>query len=173
METHWNGSATSMPIDPTNPDHMRLAWNELDTAVEAGARTIGLDAFAHTLSPLWNLRPVLVAARLRHPGVKFVTEGRSCDVLHLIAPTWVDGYRAVPALGRPERVPVVRFEIADYLVPLHETWVGMQFDRSRDPQLWGPNSSLNAQMAEIDEVARLGYVPVSWITLDMRGPSAP
>jgi hypothetical protein len=173
VERYWNGSGSSEPINPANSEHLALAWAELDAAAETGARTIGLDAFAHTLSPAWNLWPMLKAARMRHPQLKFVTEGRSCDVLHLIAPTWCDGYRYRPVAGRQERIPVARFEIADYLAAGHETWVGMQFDRSRNPRLWGANCSLGAQLEEIRQVAKLGYVPVSWLPVDLRQIAGP
>jgi hypothetical protein len=173
VERGWNGHATSEPLDPMNPEHRAFAWRELDAAAECGAKTIGLDAFAHSLSPTWNLVKFLELALERHPSLKFVTEGRGCDVLHLFAPTWCDGYRYVPSPTRSERIPTCRFEVADYLVPGHETWVGMQFDRSRNSLLWGPNESINAQVTEIRAVQALGYVPVCWLPVDMRPFNSP
>jgi hypothetical protein len=164
----WWGDTQSEALDPNRADHLLLAWRELDQAVAAGAQTIGLDAFAHSHSPVWNLREFLKLARIKHPSLKFITEGRSCDILHVLAPTWTDGYRYTPVGGVPERIPMSRFVVADFLVPGHETWCGMQFDRSTNSTLWGPNASLDAQLAEVRDVASLGYVPVSWLPIDMR-----
>jgi hypothetical protein len=167
VESHWDDPSGD-PLDPSKPDHLERAWRELDGAADAGATMVGLDAFAHCYSPVWNLVPFIQAAKQRYPTIKFCSEGRCCDILHREAPTWVDGYRYQPIVGQPERVARVRFDIAEYIVPGQETWVGMQFDRSRNPALWGPNSSSEAQRNEIADVARLGYVPVSWLPFDLR-----
>ena len=164
----WWGDTQSEALDPNRADHLLLAWNELDQAVAAGAQTIGLDAFAHCYSPVWNLTEFLKLARIKYPNLKFISEGRSSDILHVLTPTWTDGYRYTPVADMPERIPMSRFVVADYLVPGHETWAGMCFDRSTNPILWGPNASLDAQLAEVRDVASLGYVPVSWLPIDMR-----
>jgi hypothetical protein len=167
VERSW-GDTQSEALDPNRADHLLLAWNELDQAVAAGAQTIGLDAFAHCYSPVWNLTEFLKLARIKYPNLKFISEGRSSDILHVLTPTWTDGYRYAPVADMPERIPMSRFVVADYLVPGHETWAGMCFDRSTNPILWGPNASLDAQLAEVRDVASLGYVPVSWLPIDMR-----
>jgi hypothetical protein len=87
--------------------------------------------------------------------------------MHTMAATWVDGYRIEQIFGLPVPVVTERFVVADYLVSGHETWVGMQFNRSRDHTLWGTTSTLAAQRIAVEKVAGLGYVPVNWVPMSM------
>ncbi len=145
---------------------MRETWmNELEAAVNAGATEIGLDAFVHGVSPVWELAACLRDAKLRFPNVRFCTEYRSSDLLHVMSATWTDCYRSTPLFNLPRIVARERFVIADYLVPGHETWVGMQFNLSQDPILWGNGSSRDAQRAAVANISALGYVPVTWVPM--------
>ncbi len=148
-----------------------LWFRELQQAVDAGAREIGLDAFVHHITPVWEQRQLLAEAQSRHPGVRFCIEERTCDIMHTMAATWVDGYRIEQIFGLPVPVVTERFVVADYLVSGHETWVGMQFNRSRDHTLWGTTSTLAAQRIAVEKVAGLGYVPVNWVPMSMEPQS--
>jgi len=165
--TQWlYGSAR--PLGVGDPTSFELCCRELDAACEAGATQIGLDAFSHSHLPLWSLIPHLNAMRQRQPHLTFCSEGRAPDILHLYAATWVDAYRYTVEPGRDELIPSQRFGIADYLAPGHETWVGMSFDRSLDPTLWGPSQSQVSQEAVIRTVMERGYIPVVWTTANLR-----
>lgn len=174
---HAANPSSGWADDPDRPLRLSDAagctrwFAELDTAVACGATEIGLDAFVHHITPVWEQRQFLVEARRRHPGIRFCIEERTCDILHTMAATWVDGYRIEQIFGLP--VPVVSepFTIAEFLVPGQETWVGMQFDRSRESALWGLSSTIGAQRAEIQKVAGLGYVPVNWVPMQMKSQS--
>jgi hypothetical protein len=151
---------------------MRDVWmSELEAAVGSGATEIGLDAFVHEISPVWELAAYLKAAKLRFPQVKFCTEYRSSDLLHVMSATWTDCYRSAPLFNLPNIVARERFLIADYLVPGHETWVGMQFNLSNDPKLWGNGSSREAQRAAVANIFALGYVPVTWVPMWLKQPN--
>jgi hypothetical protein len=135
----------AIALDPDNPDHLRLAVRELDTAIELGATLIGLDAFPQS-TPARQYR-YLAALRERAPGVTFVTELAASDLYHTQAPTWVNAWDI--------RGPHI---LADFLVPGHETWAGIRYDviESRTGR------RLNAfdRLDEVRRVARAGYVPV-------------
>jgi hypothetical protein len=151
---------------------MRDAWfRELDAAVATGASEIGLDAFAHEISPVWELAAYLRDAKARYPQLRFCIERRAADILHVLAPTWIDGYKSSPLFNLPTVVVSEPFVIADYLIPGQETWVGMQFNLSKDPLLWGTGASLDAQQAAVANIANLGYVPVTWVPMWLKQPT--
>ncbi len=147
-----------------NPNSIasRLCVAEMAAAVDSGATLVGLDAFAHVVTPIWALLPHLRQLQGQFPQVRFCTEGRSPDLLHLHAATWVDGFSVNDVSYRSRRVARDRFHLADFLVPGHETWLGMQFDRSNDPRLWGSSADSGAQRRDVEEAASWGYVPVVW-----------
>ena len=159
-----------MPLsraDLANPSHRALLQAELRAAVAAGAKVIGLDAFAHSHNPLWNLTGLLEFFRQEAPGVTFCTEGRACDILHRLAPTWLDAYSMhATSAGSKLRIRGP-FHLADFLVPGHETWAGMCYDRCGDPNLFGPNASAAAQTRDIHRIIQYGYVPVTWLPLHL------
>lgn len=154
-------------------DHaMKEVWfRELAEAVGSGATEIGLDAFAHDRAPVWELAAYLREAKARFPNLRFCIEPRTCDFLHVLAPTWIDGYRSTPLFGLPVNVVSERFAIADYLIPGQETWVGLQFNLSRDPRLWGSGSSHEAQRQAVANIGSLGYVPVTWVPMWLKSPT--
>lgn len=159
------------PLDPTQPSQRAAAFGELDLAVEAGASTVGLDAFSHASVPVWVLVPWLEELQSRAPSVRFCTEGRAPDVLHRIAPTWQDMWRFAP--DRQGELRMIRgpFILADWLLPGHETWAAMLFDRSNDQRLHGAADAA-AQRASIQWAASVGFVPVVFSSTDVRGIEA-
>jgi|GEM_PF-878057 len=173
----WGHSAnptSNWNEDPTRrlrkDDHAacELWFAELDNAVASGASEIGLDAFVHHITPAWEQWDLIAEARRRYPGVRFCIEERCSDFLHVQAATWVDGYRseALPGLG----LSMIEgpFALANLVVPGHETWVGLQFNRSRVAELWGPQSKFSSQQADVDRVASYGYVPATWVPMPLR-----
>lgn len=152
-------------LDSKDPIMREVWFRELAAAVDSGATEIGLDAFAHDVAPAWELAAYLREAKLRYPGLRFCIEPRTCDFLHLMAPTWIDGYKSSPLFNLPVNVVTEPFIVGDYLIPGQETWVGMQFNLSRDPSLWGSGASLEAQRAAVATIASKGYVPVTWVPM--------
>jgi|GEM_PF-1775688 len=133
------------PLDPHNPEHRRLAFAELDLAVELNAKLIGLDAYDH-------IRPKhqhewLKMMMERHPHLKFCTELAASDIIHLLAPTWVTAFE----LNAPK-------VMADFLMPGHETWGAIRFDLIEGRL--GRRLSDSEVLDEIERVASMGYVPV-------------
>ncbi len=138
-----------------------LCKKELSIARALHFTTIGLDAFSHVFEPTWVLVDHLRRMRKDFPEMQFCTEGRCCDVLHRIAPTFVDAYRPPGFLQvADERVVINRFLLADALMPDHETWCAMLFDRAAS--LKGVSDPKSEQFfnLEIKRVQSLGYVPL-------------
>lgn len=147
------------PMNPHNSEHRAAAFAELDLAVQAGARTIGLDAI-YTHTPVWDVHLWLRLMKDRHPGVKFVTEGRTPDFLHALTPTWMEFYEEYTpgrSVSEVKRVSTA-FYLADFLLPGHETWGGMSFNRLREAL--GRELTLAEIRAESQKAADLGYVPM-------------
>ena len=154
----WWGRATkimrswdvdeSVPLDPEEAEHVALAYAELDRAVALGATTIGLDAFADAQGD-WMGYEWLQALQSRAPGVKFVTEAFTSDLVHSLAPTFTE--------AAPYRGP---HELADFLLPGNEIWGQVRYDQAfpNDPQ-WFNRDNLERQ-AEIARTASIGMVPV-------------
>jgi hypothetical protein len=166
--TAWSGGQP-VALDANDPACAALCAAELNAARAAGATLIGLDAFAHCIVPVWRLVPQLAAMKTSFQEMTFCTEGRAPDVLHALAATWIDGFRYHVAADRDEFVAAGRFRIADYLLPGHETWVGMSFDRSRNPALWGTNFRQSDRDDFVRVAIQRGFVPVVWTDADLRG----
>lgn len=134
-------------LDPDNAEHRNLAFAEMDIARRLNATTIGLDAFGFEMEP-WKAHRWLLDLQARYPEVRFITEAAAADFMHVLAPTFVNGYDVV--------TPKV---LADFLNPGHETWAGVYFNILEQgmPQ----PMSLEARREALQRVARLGYVPVS------------
>lgn len=177
----WGHAAETSPgwdtlplrrIDPNNASHRAVVEAELQVALDSGAQIAGLDAFAHCHNPVWNLVALLDILKRKAPYMTFCTEGRACDVLHRLAPTWIDAY----AMKRTSAGDVGRikgpFHLADLIVPGHETWAGMCYDRAGDPVLFGANASSAVQTRDIQQVIQYGYVPVTWLNLDLNSVAA-
>ena len=171
IASQWGG-VNHVPLTVQSPSHMSAMFAELDPAVSTGASLIGLDAFSHAETPLWELYGFLLQAKARHPNVKFCSEGRCCDILHTLAPTWIDGYRIRIRPGAELLVTSEPFLLANFLLPGNETWSGMLFDRSGVPDLAGETSVQSSQEAAIAKVAANGYIPVVFLdTIDLRAPA--
>lgn len=140
-------------LDPDNPTHVARAFRELDLAVHAGARTIGVGAFRRM--PLWRAVKWLETLQRRAPGVRFVTEPICGDVMHALTPAFL-------VATRSENNAALRLEtphaLADLLNPGHETWGLIRRDRL-ESFLGRP--ATDADVAEeARRIAALGYVPV-------------
>jgi hypothetical protein len=178
----WGRSAQQTPgfdvlpesrVDPNSPPSIAAQLRELRCATDTGATIIGLDAFAHSHNPIWNLIPLLQQMRASAPTVTFCTEGRACDVLHRLAPTWLDAYRTKPfRSGGHERIKG-RHLLADLLNPGHETWAGMVFDRSSDPKLFGPQPDQAELRGTVRRIMELGYVPVLFSDIEIMSSTEP
>jgi hypothetical protein len=133
-------------FDPDNPQHVQMIYEQLDMAVDLGAKIIGLDAFDYS-QPVAAKRQ-LELLKARAPQVRFVTEPANADVFHIMTPTWFDNVRTT--------TPHV---LADFLVPGHETWSGVRFDLLADRL---GRKLTTAEMAiEMRRLADLGFVPVA------------
>ena len=154
-------------FDRTSQSMKAAAFRELDIAVASGAREVGLDAFSHRVVPLWDIVPWLEEMRNRYPQLKFCTEGRSSDILHRLAPTYLDSWSlSTPTRPSHERIRG-RFHLADLLLPGHETWAGMCFERSGDASLWGAHELRSRQLDRINWTSMKGFVPVVFLNADM------
>ena len=158
IATQWN-PATMTPMDPSNPAHVEAATAELDLAVQAGANTIGLDSFGHEVMPIWKEVLWLKAMQDRAPGVKFIIEPSGCDVLHRLAANFIDGWNSEPNPPNIEALYKIKNAdtLADFLLPGHETWVGMRWDHWRQ---FNQTPTPQRIAADIKKYARFGYVPV-------------
>jgi hypothetical protein len=172
----WGRSAQRTPcfdctpevsIDPSNPADLSAALAELHSARRAGATLIGLDAFAHSHNPIWRLVPLLNKLQESQPDASFCTEGRACDLLHRLAPTWLDAYQSKPFRDGSRQRIRGRHLLAELLLPGSETWAGMVFDRAGDPELLGPRSVKARQIEEISRVVELGYTPVVFLDVEL------
>jgi hypothetical protein len=162
----------STPLDINNPQQTQAALDELELAVQSGARLIGLDAFSTTFLPVWDLIPWLRQLQHAQPEVTFCTEGLAPDILHRLAPTWLDLYSATPKRFDSTLRIRGRFLLADWLLPGHETWGGMQFERSPDPAVrGGGRANAGAREALVSRVAGFGYAPVVFSNIALRDDS--
>lgn len=127
----WNPTpADIVDFDTSNPTHVSEAFRQLDLAVQAGAESIGFDAFT---IPLWDAVKWLELLQDRYPGMRFVLEPRRCDILNNLAPMY---YRAY---GSPSNGPLPHQRtnihgphyLADLLNPGHEIWAAMRWDAYR------------------------------------------
>ncbi len=164
----WDSLPMS-PLDPANPTQRDAALAELRLAVASGAATVGLDAFSHASVPAWTLIPWLQELQKEAPNVRFCTEGRAPDVLHRLSPTWLDFWRFAPDRFGESTMIRGPFLLADWLLPGHETWAAMLFDRSGNGSLHGQAGDPAAQRSKVDWAARQGYVPVVFTSMDVSG----
>ncbi|MGD9689866.1 MAG: hypothetical protein AB7K52_09465 [Phycisphaerales bacterium] len=142
-------------LNPENPEHRTLAFDELDQAVAAGARLIGLDAFR--LSNPSRLYQWMLQMRARAPHVKFVTEHALPDFMHTLAPTFHEAIRI--------RTPHL---LADFLNPGHETWAAISTTPEAEAE--GREATLAEIRAEVERVESLGYVALVYGRPPMSAP---
>lgn len=158
-QSRWD-TGEFTPLKLSEPRTLKLAQIELDIAIESGAKIIGLDAFTHSHSPIWELRPWLQQMVSGNPGVVFCTEGRNPDVMHILAPTWVDAFGTDKATRVNGTLLTSRFVFADWLLPGHETWAGLMWNRSDRADLRTPSAGSTARAKEVQRLHALGFVPV-------------
>jgi len=149
-------------LDPDNPTHVARAFRELDLAVESGVTTIGLGAFRRM--PAWRAERWLEMMQDRAPGVRFVLEPISGDVLHRLAPAFLVATRPAQAADLRLEAP---HALADYLLPGHETWGLIRRDRLES--FLGRSATDADAASEARRVAALGYVPVVGFHIEARG----
>ncbi len=156
-------------LNPHDPAQVAVAMGELRGALDAGATIIGLDAFTTGLAGEWDRLTWLQMLKKAAPDASFCVEGLCSDILHRLAPTWIDLYRANPDRFGGELMIRGRFILADWLLPGHETWAGMLFDRSTDPAVHAAAANAaQARMTVVRSVAYDGYVPVVFADLPVR-----
>jgi len=167
----WWGRSTSVTrrwdigqsefLDPDNPEHVRLAFDELELARAAGADFIGLDAFGSGGIPLWDLVRWVEMMREEFPTLKFITERHQPDLLHRLGPTFFMAYNK--KVLRPRTVEEIRYVttphyLADYLLPGHETWLALRNDILENVRNFRNTSRF--RQAEFERAMQMGYVPV-------------
>lgn len=149
----WNETQVLEGFDPHNPEHVALAYAEIDMAVAAGASMIGLDAYKQA-SPA-NMYTWMNMMRERAPNVKFVTENAISDYVHNLAPTFHEAH----GIANPHI-------LADFLNPGHETWAAIQTTpESRAANRYPTNPEL---LREMNRVAALGFVPLVYAAPNVR-----
>lgn len=170
----WWGRATSVmgawddgrheDFDPKNADHIRRVVEELDGAVEAGARTIGLDAFSG-VDP-WAGWAFLDIVQATHPDVKFIVEPMTSDLFHNRAGSYLWVTRPPSQAGRAAQG---RHLLADYLNPGHETWgrIDPRAIQSLEGLTKGERIPENAVESWVRRAAEWGYVPVVHFAMDV------
>jgi hypothetical protein len=108
----WNtGEVWKLDID--NPADVAFSYAELDLARRRGAREIGLDSYASI--DFWSRYAWMHRIQRDFPELRFITEACDCDVMHVIAPTF---------LNREKQPPPAL--LADFLNPGHETWLWLR-----------------------------------------------
>ncbi len=133
--TDWDTTDAEL-LNPDDSVHIAKAFHELDLAVQAGATMIGLDAFPAI--PAWDAYRWLQMLKEHAPGVQFVVEQGSADLLHSRAPFFYYS----------ERLSNAHY-LANYLLKGNEIWAHVRYD-----------SAVSCHQ-EQQRVAGLGYVPVN------------
>ncbi len=151
--TSWD-TPDAVLLNPDNPAHVAAAQRELDLALQAGVKEIGLDTL--TLMYAWDAYRWLGMLRERAPGVKFVVEPACPDFLHTLGARFVQG-------NRPQNERQFTLEesqrIADFLLPGHETWAFVRSDYLRG--IRGPGTMPTPADVEQEALrfASMGYTP--------------
>jgi hypothetical protein len=139
----WDVGMEDWNLDVNNPQHIAMAFAEVDMAVAAGATMIGLDAFSPgTPGVGYNY---LKRLKQRAPNVKFISENAASDLYHNLAPTFHEAHGCL----RPH-------VLADFLNPGHEIWASIT--RMLRPTTGTP--TVAERQAEMRRVAELGFVPL-------------
>lgn len=148
-------------FDPHNPLHVAAANRELDDAARAGATVIGLDTFTPLHVPMWDLLPWLQQMQARQPQMKFVTEPTQCDILHLHAATWMDGWVDIQGMTQ-DRDDLFQIHepnvLADFIAPGHESWAAVAYRPSYVRNFGQPTPQ--QVVSDVQRLASFGYRPV-------------
>jgi hypothetical protein len=139
---------------------------EVDGAVDAGATTIGLDAFSG-VDP-WSGWAFLDIVQSTHPDLKLVIEPMTSDLFHNRAASYLWVTRPTSQSGRQASG---RHALADYLNPGHETWgrVDPRAIQSIEGLAKGRPIPEGVVRAWVKRAGEMGYVPVVHFALDI-GP---
>jgi hypothetical protein len=158
------------PLNPDNPDHVRLALAELDLAVQAGATMIGLDTFHPWSDAPWNLTRWVQVMQARYPQVRFVAEPISFDILHSLVPGFMQGFLSG---GNPRTLddlyPLKQpHMLANFFLPGNEIWTSFTYG----PHEYYLHITPTDQMVndDIARYARLGFTPIMFppITVNLQ-----
>jgi hypothetical protein len=150
--TGWDTGRVT-PLDPADPRLAQAAIAEAGRAVELGADTIGLDAFK--LQP-WDGVAWIERLRDEFPGVSWIVEPMSNDIMHQHAGTFVHG---LLGSGENERDVTGPMLLADWLNPGHETWASVRGSVLRNRGI-PPAAASRGVRAAAEQLAAWGYVPV-------------
>ena len=142
VATQWNPSSIAV-LDRKNPDHIRRMLAEVDVAAALGAKMIGLDAFAYM--PDWEAYRWLRLMQERYPGMQFIAEPSPSDIIHTLAASFFMWHET----QNPHY-------LADFLLPGHESWVGVAFNTIEMFQ--GRTLSTQERRQELERAASWGYV---------------
>jgi hypothetical protein len=163
----WD-SAQWEPLDLAHQDRIDLALYEMHLANDAGATTIGLDAFLPSEMPVWQQYEWILELRRRYPDTKFILEPMACDVMHSLSPTFVISWKNGDRTGQPETRFRVRnpHYLADYLLPGHEIWGYFRYSGTRLPE------NITRLQQDADYIAGTGHVPVMSTLYTLTNPAA-
>jgi len=147
-------------FDPDRADHLQSKIRELDLAVKAGVRVVGLDTFSSVLCPVWKLYDWLCFMRLRHPDVSFMMESRPCDVLHTLGGAVLNGWNDIKAPTTPDDLYAIKHPLwlADFLLPGHETYAIYRY--SEWIQYYNLVLTPERVVADMRRHAAFGFTPV-------------
>jgi hypothetical protein len=159
----WNPTSAELEyFNPDDPEHVALAFQELDLAAATGATIIGLDAYGWPALPGWKRYRWMETMRARHPRFRFCTERINSDLVHLLAPTFLPGWNTDGASNASELYPIQSpHYLADFIVPGHEIWIGFNYRGHRQLGI-----AVTPELLEQDAArfASWGYVPVLFET---------
>lgn len=131
------------PLEPDNPEHVRLTRRELDIVYGMGVRLIGLDASPHSVrkekwSPSIGVYPVWMPRLQKwYPDMQWITETAACDMQHV----WTGSFMWSRDVSGP-------CTFARYLIPGSESNVTVKRGYGRTDQAW------------VDQLIEWGYVPI-------------
>lgn len=154
-----------LPIDPDSVGQQKHLQEEVDALRRAGAGTLVLDGFDHRSSPLWRRIGWMQLIAERAPGLRMVVRG-GCDLTHVLGAISYDGLDRT-ASGVDGLLPVATpFELADFLLPGHETWLEVDYDVYREKF----NAVVSQSQVESDvaRVTSLGFVPAMYTSRPLR-----
>ncbi len=147
-------------FDPDRADHLQSKIRELDLAVQAGCRVVGLDTFSAERTAVWKLYAWLRFMRLRHPDVSFMMESRPCDVLHTLGGAVLNGWNDLKPPTTPEDLYSIKHPLwlADFLLPGHETYAVYRY--SEWQQYYGITATPDRVIADMQRHAAFGFTPI-------------
>lgn len=162
----WDDDALT-PFDPSNLNHRKRAFAEMDLAVKAGVTTVGLDTLSPRCTPMWKLVPWLHDLKARYPGVRFAAEPVCSDLIHREIGTMYRGNKDRGEVNSPDQIDGFYnpFYMADFLLPGHETWGKFRWATYED---FGIFYTDEEKTAKLEQIASLGYVPCPSESFDLK-----